>query len=158
MRTKRSTNEVIGPPNDFSNDDQEYLKGKIRQYLQVDDLQELVLIPRDIDQNGDETSLERTNSNNFVVKFSTLYEFKRILGVGGFGVVCQVKCKETMRELAVKITQWNSKSAIALSHESKMLSQQLNHPNIIKVYPQEERFSNYCIMEMELGLESLEHL
>jgi serine/threonine protein kinase len=94
------------------------------------------------------------------LKFSSLYDLKRILGAGGFGVVCYVRCRETQRNIALKITQWNSQtpsqSAQQLSHEYKMLSSQLNHPNIIKVFQQEQRFSNYFIMEMELGLETLE--
>ena len=44
-----SSKGAIGPPNDVSNNDQEYLKGKIKQYLYVEDIEELVLVPIEID-------------------------------------------------------------------------------------------------------------
>jgi len=63
---------------------------------------------------------------------------QRILGAGGFGVVCEAICKETGRQLAIKITQYNSKqpsaAALALEHEYRLLTEELSHPNIIKVY------------------------
>jgi hypothetical protein len=43
-----SNHNKVGPPaNDTSASDQEYLKGKIQQYLQVDDLNELLLLPKE---------------------------------------------------------------------------------------------------------------
>jgi len=36
-----------------------------------------------------------------------------------------------------------------------MLTEELSHPNIIKAYPARQTYSNYIVMEMELGLETL---
>ena len=59
------------------------------------------------------------------VKFSQVYDLKRILGAGGFGVVCEVVCRQTQRALALKITLWDQESpssaAKALLHEKKLL-------------------------------------
>ena len=36
-----------------------------------------------------------------------------------------------------------------------MLSK-LNHPNLIKIFPQSQQFKNIALMEMELGLETVQ--
>lgn len=84
-----------------------------------------------------------------------------MLGVGSYGVVAEVIEIATSRNLAIKICQYNidepSPSALALEREYKMLTQ-LSHHNIIHVYQTEQKFLNYYIMEMEMGVETLDHL
>lgn len=106
-----------------------------------------------------EVGLDELLAQKSVVKFNELYQLHQILGAGGFGLVCQVTCKQTQRQLALKITQLNQKSpsnaAQALENEYELLTEELCHPNIIKAYPARQTYSNYIIMEMELGLETL---
>ena len=79
-----------------------------------------------------------------------------MLGAGGFGVVAEVFCRKTYQLLAVKITSKKSSDATqALQNEKHLLTEELSHPNIIKVKNSGENFTNYLIMEMELGLETL---
>lgn len=83
----------------------------------------------------------------------------KILGAGGFGVVCEATCLETGRRLALKLIRYDEKDpsnqALSLESEYQMLAEELNHPNIISVHPQRQRFTNVFLMEMELGLETL---
>ena len=69
-------------------------------------------------------------------------------------------CRKTQRPLALKITQWDQESpttaAKALLHEKKMLSEKLSHTNIIKAYDCGQEWANYLIMEMQLGVETLQ--
>lgn len=96
-----------------------------------------------------------------MVKFSSLYRLVRILGAGGYGIVAEVVCLQTERRLALKITSYSpnhiSSGARSLLNEYKLLTEELSHPNIIKVFRRslEQNYSNYIIMEMELGLETL---
>lgn len=61
--------------------------------------------------------------------------------------------------MALKIASYDEKEpsnqAIALESEHLMLSEELSHPNIISAYKQRNKFANFLIMEMELGLETL---
>jgi serine/threonine protein kinase len=87
----------------------------------VESLNDLVLYLSDetlARNKATESSVQFTS----VIKFNELYQLEQILGAGGFGVVCQVTCKQTGRHLALKITQLNPKSpsnaALALELES----------------------------------------
>jgi serine/threonine protein kinase len=88
------------------------------------------------------------------VRFSSLYETKRILGAGGFGVVAEAICRQTGRHIAVKVTSIENKNIA--EREYDMLTSALNHPNIISAYRQRHVFTNFFVMEMELGLETLQ--
>ena len=51
--------------------------------------------------------------------------------------------------------QSKSSAYSALQTEIKWLTRKLQHPNIIKAYRSEDSWQNYLIMEMEMGLETL---
>lgn len=119
------------------------LKDKLISYLKVEDLNQILLERKKscLKKDEPETTL-----------FSQLYELKKILGAGGFGVVCEVICRKTQRPLALKITQWCQEhpttAAKALLHEKKMLTERLSHTNIIKAFEGGQEWANYLIMEM----------
>jgi calcium/calmodulin-dependent protein kinase I len=94
-------------------------------------------------------------------RFSDVYNVQKVLGVGSYGVVAEVTEISTCRKLAIKICEYDkdkpSPSALALEREYKILTQ-LSHRNIIHVYQNEQKFSNYYIMELEMGAETLDQL
>jgi hypothetical protein len=72
------------------------LQDKVLSYLKVEDINDLVLIRTQFAQE--------LNDNSSKVKFSDIYDLKRIIGAGGFGVVCEVFCRIKKQTIAVKIT------------------------------------------------------
>lgn len=91
-------------------------QSKILQYLGVSDLNDLVLYRQE-----QAPTERRPNPPQTTVKFSSLYVLHKILGAGGFGVVCEVTNCLTQKKLAIKITRYNSKqpssAALSLMHE-----------------------------------------
>ena len=75
---------------------------KILQFLGVSDLNDLVLY-----QPEQTPTEKRPNLLQTTVKFSSLYILHKILGAGGFGVVCEVTNCLTQKKLAIKITRYN---------------------------------------------------
>ena len=63
------------------------LQDKILAYLNVEDLNNFVLIKTNQTDNK--------NKVKTTIQFSSLYDFKRVIGSGGYGVVFEVKCKLT---------------------------------------------------------------
>lgn len=129
---------------------------KVFEKMDVEDLREIMLVTID-SEIEEEEGLQQSDYN--LLKFSDVYDVKRVLGVGSYGVVAEVIEISTSRNLAIKICQYNkaepSPSALALEREYKMLTQ-LSHPNIIHVYQHEQKFFNYYIMELEMGAETLD--
>ena len=66
---------------------------KFHQYLKVDSLDDLVFERKK--PNDDEQPSPAKTKEEPTIRFTQLYEFKRILGVGGFGFVLHCVCKET---------------------------------------------------------------
>lgn len=90
-------------------DPSQLFKDKLIAYLKVEDLTQLVLVRRKPTTDEEESSPSK-KSEAPTVNFSQLYDLKRILGAGGFGVVCEVVCRESLRPVALKITLWNEQA------------------------------------------------
>ena len=90
---------------------------KILSYLKTDDITQLVLIRNALVIPEETTNSKIKQYESPTVNFTDLYDFKKVLGTGGFGVVCHVICKRTSKPLALKITLWNleAPSSAALS-------------------------------------------
>lgn len=80
-------------------------KDKLQAYLKVEDLSQLVLLRRKTAPGSEESLKDKELESS--VNLTQLYEIKKILGAGGFGVVCEVVCRKTQRPCALKITLWN---------------------------------------------------
>lgn len=66
------------------------LQAKILNYLGCEDLNDLVLYRQEQAPTEKQPNPQQTN-----IKFSSLYILRKILGAGGFGVVCEVTCRQT---------------------------------------------------------------
>lgn len=135
---------------------EEDLKAKVLEKMNVENLNEIVLIPKDAEVAFNEDSFARSDS--LFIKFSEVYELHKVLGVGSYGVVAEVTELATHRKIAIKMCQYNplemSQSALTLEREYSLMKD-LSHPNIIKVFKTEQKYLNYFILEMEMGFETL---
>ena len=83
------------------------MKDKLNLHLKTDDLGDIELLrvhaePSPLDSTA---NLHLNKNYKTKVKFNELYKLVRILGAGGFGIVVHAKCRQTQRNLALKITQ-----------------------------------------------------
>ena len=73
--------------------------------------------------------------------------------------MCQAVKLETDTLIALKIVHCadptQAGAHAALQTEIKWLTRKLKHPNIISAHCSEDLWQNYLIMEMEMGLETL---
>ena len=94
-----------------------------------------------------------------VFNFSDLYEYKCIMGVGGFGCVIAARDKASRKNVALKIIlkdendDNNINHVKSLKREAEIL-QNLDHENIIKIYKL-DIYSNFVVMQLKLTKESL---
>lgn len=113
---------------------------KIAEYFKLDDLNDFVL---------------KQKSDRVSVLFTSIYDLHAVLGSGSFGIVCKVTHRKSGQIMAIKIAELceirPSAAALALQNEYRMLTEQLHHPNIVRVIPADESYFNYFIMQMELG-------
>ncbi len=87
--------------------------------------------------------------------FFSKYQINEVLGSGGFGVV--LSARDILRgnkSIALKVALCKEEKDEMLQNEYNILHD-LQHPNIVKLYSI-ERYSNFLIMAMKLGKESLE--
>ena len=87
---------------------------KLQKFLHVSSLDDLVLYKRVAPSQQSEQICDQ-------IKLCSLYKIHKILGAGGFGVVCEATCRETGRKLALKLIRYDEKepSNEALSLESE---------------------------------------
>lgn len=137
---------------------------KIQEMLNVNDLSQLELIPYDEDNISESEDTDMTPGGDYmrsryVQKFIYVFKPLRVLGSGGFGIVLACKEKKTHRKIALKIAILDrenpSQAAKSISREVEMLSK-LSHPNLIKIYQHTQQYKNVALMEMELGLETVQ--
>lgn len=74
-----------------------------------------------------------------VLTFKDLYQFKKVMGYGGFGFVIAAKDLQSKKNVALKIVDKDggdedmNKHVQMLKHEAEILKD-LNHENIVKIY------------------------
>ena len=68
---------------EISQDSAIELQQKLVRHLKVDDLTKLTLI-----QKREESGERCSEKQQDTVRFSDLYELEKVLGAGGFGIVC----------------------------------------------------------------------
>ena len=83
------------------------------------------------------------------------YRFERLLGSGGFGIVCLCRQLSLERPVAIKVLNpdWNRITQVVerFRREGQIIAR-LDHPNIIRVYEQGERDGiRYIVMEFFEG-------
>ncbi len=100
----------------------------------------------------------------YVSFFETLteYRFEKVVGQGGFGVVCLCWQASQERHVAIKVLnpEWNAVTQVAerFRREGGIISQ-LDHPSIIEVFEQGELDGiGYIVMEYFEGRRLDEHL
>lgn len=90
-------------------------------------------------------------------KFSDLYQFIKVMGYGGFGIVVAANDNSTGKNVALKIvdkTDANTAHHVRmLKHEAEIL-EELNNDNIIEIY-NVHHYTNYIVMTLKLTKETL---
>ena len=94
----------------------------------------------------------------FFEKFGD-YRFERLIGAGGFGIVCLCRQLSLERPVAIKVLNpdWNRIAQVAerFRREGQIIAK-LDHPNIIKVYEQGEHSGVRYIVEEYFQGESID--
>lgn len=103
--------------------------------------------------------MEFISSFGHVILFQDLYDFIKIMGYGGFGIVVAALEKSSGKKMALKIVDKsaNVQHVRALEQEAEILKTLLadGHKNIIEFYYL-QNYNNYLLMSMKLSKESLQ--